>query len=135
MIEKQLVDLAVLAMERAYSPYSKCKVGAALLTENGKIFTGCNVENASYSATICAERNAVFKAISEGEYKFKMIAISSSKDGKIITAFPPCGICRQVMAEFCDDDFAVLSVTGYESYKRYTLKELLPFAFTSENLR
>lgn len=134
MTEKQLIDLAVSAMEKAYAPYSKYKVGAALLTAGGKVFTGCNVENASYGATVCAERTALFKAVSEGEKEFKMLAVAGGKEGKIIGAFPPCGVCRQVLAEFCSEDFTVLAVTGYDSYKRYTLKELLPFAFTNENI-
>lgn len=134
MTEKQLIDLAVSAMDKAYAPYSKYKVGAALLTAEGKVFTGCNVENASYGATVCAERTAIFNAVSNGERNFKMLAVAGGKDGKISGAFPPCGVCRQVLCEFCGEDFTVLAVTGVDSYKRYTLKELLPFAFTPKNI-
>ena len=135
MCEKELINMAVSAMKMAYAPYSGYKVGAAVLTKTDKIFTGCNIENASYSATVCAERTAVFKAVSEGEKEFKMLAVAGGKDGKISGAFPPCGVCRQVLAEFCEPDMPVLVATGETSFKRFTLKELLPFAFTPDNLR
>ncbi len=114
----ELCKEAVKAMENAYAPYSKFKVGAALLTKSGKVYTGCNIENASFSPTVCAERTAIFKAVSEGEREFEMLAVTAS----------PCGVCRQVLSEFCDDDFTVLIVTG-DTYTKYTLSELLPHRF------
>lgn len=95
----------------------------------GKVFTGCNIENASYTPTVCAERTAVFKAVSEGHTSFEMIAVAGGKGGKITGAFPPCGVCRQVLAEFCAPDFPVLLVTGDDSFEKLTLDGLLPRAF------
>ncbi len=135
MTEKELCKEAISAMRNAYSPYSNCKVGAALLTKSGKLYTGVNIENASYSATVCAERTAFFKAISEGESEFLMICVVGSRNGEIINDFNPCGICRQVMAEFCDSDFVVLVVDREDGFSKYTLSELLPFSFTSEKLK
>lgn len=129
MTEKELCRLAIKAMERAYVPYSGYRVGAALLTTGGKVFTGCNIENASYTPTVCAERTAVFKAVSEGHTSFEMIAVAGGKEGKITGAFPPCGVCRQVLAEFCAPDFPVLLVTGDDSFEKLTLDGLLPRAF------
>ena len=129
MTEKELCRLAIKAMERAYVPYSGYRVGAALLTTDGKVFTGCNIENASYTPTVCAERTAVFKAVSEGHTSFEMIAVAGGKGGKITGAFPPCGVCRQVLAEFCAPDFPVLLVTGDDSFEKLTLDGLLPRAF------
>ena len=129
MTEKELCSLAVNAMDRAYVPYSGYRVGAALLTTGGEVFTGCNIENASYTPTVCAERTAVFKAVSEGYTSFEMIAVAGGKNGKITGAFPPCGVCRQVLAEFCSPDFPVLLVTGKDTFERLTLKDLLPRAF------
>ncbi len=134
MNEKELCTKAIDAMKNAYVPYSGYKVGAALLTENGKIFTGCNIENAAYTPTVCAERVAFFNAVSSGERKFTAIAVAGGRDGVINGAFPPCGVCRQVMAEFCSPDFTVLVVTGTETYKKYSLSELLPEAFTPKNI-
>lgn len=134
MTKNELCAAAIKAMDNAYVPYSGYKVGAALLTADGKVFIGCNIENAAYSPTVCAERVAFFKAISSGERKFKAIAVAGGKDGKIEGAFPPCGVCRQVMAEFCSPDFAILVVTGTDSYKKYTLSDLLPEAFTPKNI-
>ncbi|HAS38610.1 MAG TPA: cytidine deaminase [Ruminococcaceae bacterium] len=134
MTENELCAAAIKAMGNAYVPYSGYKVGAALLTADGKIFIGCNIENAAYSPTVCAERVAFFKAISSGERKFKAIAVAGGKNGKIEGAFPPCGVCRQVMAEFCSPDFAILVVTGTDSYKKYSLSDLLPEAFTPKNI-
>ncbi len=129
MIDKEnLCKTATEQLKYSYSPYSNCKVGAALLCENGKIYTGCNVENASFSATNCAERTALFKAVSEGESKFSAIAIAGSKNG-ILSEFLPCGICRQVMSEFCDSDFKILTVTGSNTFNEYTLSQLLPNSF------
>lgn len=134
MNEKELCKEAVDAMKNAYAPYSGYKVGAALLTEKGKLFAGCNIENAAYTPTVCAERVALFNAISSGERNFTAIAVAGGKDGVISGAFPPCGVCRQVMAEFCAPDFTVLVVTGEDSYKKYTLNELFPQAFTLKNI-
>ncbi len=134
MNEKELCKEAIDAMKNAYAPYSGYKVGAALLTEKGKLFAGCNIENAAYTPTVCAERVALFNAISSGERNFTAIAVAGGKDGVISGAFPPCGVCRQVMAEFCAHDFTVLVVTGEDSYKKYTLNELFPQAFTPKNI-
>lgn len=134
MNEKELCKEAIDAMKNAYAPYSGYKVGAALLTEKGKFFAGCNIENAAYTPTVCAERVALFNAISSGERNFTAIAVAGGKDGVISGAFPPCGVCRQVMAEFCAPDFTVLVVTGEDSYKKYTLNELFPQAFTPKNI-
>lgn len=134
MNEKELCKEAIDAMKNAYAPYSGYKVGAALLTEKGKLFAGCNIENAAYTPTVCAERVALFNAISSGERNFTAIAVAGGKDGVINGAFPPCGVCRQVMAEFCAPDFTVLVVTGEDSYKKYTLNELFPQAFTPKNI-
>lgn len=129
MTEKELCRLAVKSMEKSYSPYSGYCVGAALLTDGGKVYTGCNIENAAFSPTVCAERTAFFKAVSDGERDFTAIAVAGGKNGIIEGAFPPCGVCRQVMSEFCKPDFKVLLVTGKDSYEEYTLKEILPLAF------
>lgn len=117
-----LMEKAIEAKNNSYSPYSNFKVGAALLTKDGKIYTGCNIENASYSPSCCAERVAFFKAISEGYKDFVAIAISGDKEKCY-----PCGVCRQVMSEFCDDDFKI-----YIDDKEYTLKEMLPYSFDLE---
>ena len=129
MTEKELCALAVKAMDNSYSPYSSFRVGAALLTKSGKVYTGCNIENASFSPTVCAERTAIFKAVSEGESEFTMIAVAGGKDGKIENICPPCGVCRQVMAEFCQPDFPVLLVKGEGEYEKFTLSDLLPLSF------
>ena len=129
MTEHDLCAAAVAAMEKAYAPYSGYKVGAALLTKSGRVFTGCNIENASYTPTVCAERTAVFKAVSEGERAFAMLAVCGGKEGEIAGAFPPCGVCRQVLAEFCPPEFPVLLVTGADSFERHTLAGLLPRGF------
>ncbi len=129
MTERSLCAAAMAAMEKAYAPYSGYKVGAALLTASGNVYTGCNIENASYTPTVCAERTAVFKAVSEGERDFAMLAVCGGKEGEITGAFPPCGVCRQVLAEFCPPDFPVLLVTGTDDFRRITLSELLPLGF------
>lgn len=129
-----LVKIAFEAMEKAYSPYSHCKVGAALLTREGKVYTGCNVENASYGATNCAERTAFFKAISEGEREFLKIAIVGGLEGVVTNMFMPCGVCRQVMDEFCDRDFEVLVAKDRENFEIFTLSQLLPLSFDEKNL-
>ena len=129
MNRKDLCAVAVTAMEAAYAPYSCYKVGAALLTADGKVYTGCNIENASYTPTVCAERTAVFKAVSEGARMFSMLAVAGGKDGVLGGAFPPCGVCRQVLTEFCPPTFPVLVVTGADTYTEYTLGDLLPASF------
>lgn len=129
MDDKELVKLAQEAKENAYAPYSGFRVGAALLTGNGKVFTGVNVENASFGATNCAERTAVFKAVSEGERNIKAIAVASDSDDFVF----PCGICRQVIAEFCDKDTRIICSRKNGEYKVYTPDELLPNAFTKIN--
>ena len=134
--ENELRAMALEAMQRAYSPYSNCKVGAALLAKSGKVYLGCNIENASYSPTICAERVAFVKAVSEGEREFDAIAVAGSATDKVDGYFPPCGVCRQVMSEFCDlDAFKVILVKNENEHKTVTLRELLPYSFGSENLK
>lgn len=127
---KELVLQAEQAMEKAYAPYSGFKVGAALLTKNGKVFTGCNIENASFSPTICAERTAVAKAVSEGEREFAAIAVVGGKDGKITGICPPCGVCRQVLSEFCDGEMPVYLGKGKGEFETVALKDLLPLGFS-----
>ena len=129
MTELELCAAAIAAMDHAYVPYSGYRVGAALLTNSGKVYTGCNIENASYTPTVCAERTAVFKAVSEGERDFAVLAVCGGKEGVITGAFPPCGVCRQVLAEFCPPEFPVLLVTGPDAFRKVTLAELLPFGF------
>lgn len=129
MTKQELCTLAIKSMNNAYSPYSGYKVGAALLCDNGKVFTGCNVENSSYGATVCAERTAIFKAVSDGERDFSMLAVTGGKENELSDKFLPCGICRQVMAEFCKPEFIVLVVTSENTYKEFSLSELLPNAF------
>lgn len=134
-VEKELCKAAADAMLKSYSPYSHYAVGAALLCADGKIYTGCNIENAAYTPTNCAERTAVFKAVSEGERDFKMLAVCGGKDGKISGVFPPCGVCRQVLAEFCPEDIPVLLMKSKSSFEKKTLKELLPFSFNPKFLK
>ena len=129
----ELLVLAQEAMMKAYAPYSGVFVGAALLTAGGKVYTGCNVENASYSPTNCAERTAFFKAVSEGERAFTAIAIVGGKGGKIRDFFPPCGVCRQVMLEFCKEDFKIFLTDGKE-VRELSLRELTPCGFTPDKL-
>ncbi len=134
MTREQLCAAAVAARNTAYAPYSGCLVGAALLTVSGAVYTGSNVENASYGATLCAERTAIVKAVSEGERQFTMLAIAGGKGEQLDGGFPPCGMCRQVLAEFCAPDLPVLVVTGADTYTEYTLAQLLPYSFTADNL-
>lgn len=131
---ENLLQKAKEAMTQSYSPYSGVKVGAALLCKNGKIFVGTNVENAAYGPTCCAERSAIFTAVSQGERDFAAIAIVGGKDGNIADFFPPCGVCRQVMAEFCTADFPVYLENGRGEVKTLTLGELLPHSFTKDKL-
>lgn len=130
MEEKELIRAAMEARQRAYAPYSDFLVGAALLTENGTIYQGCNIENASYGATNCAERTAVFRAVSEGETRFSAIAIVGGMRDQELTYAYPCGICRQVLREFCDPEQMWVIVARSETdYKKRKLSELLPDSF------
>ena len=129
MNPEKLCQLAIEAMGHSYSPYSGYKVGAALLCEDGSVYQGCNIENASYTPTICAERTAIFKAVFDGHRDFAAIAICGGKDGIIEGLFPPCGVCRQVMREFCRDDFLVYLVKP-QGYEVRTLAQLLPDSFS-----
>lgn len=132
--DSALLEKAIEARTFSYSPYSHYEVGAALVGEDGKIYTGCNIENASYGPSNCAERTAFFKAVSEGQRKFTAIAIVGGKSGEpVVDCCPPCGVCRQVMREFCDPDFRVILGTP-ENPKCYLLKELLPLSFGPEDL-
>jgi cytidine deaminase len=126
-IYAKLEEMAIAAAGKSYSPYSGFRVGAALLAEDGRIFQGCNIENASYGVTICAERTALFKAVSEGAKKFRAIAITGGPEGVGLAS--PCGICRQALAEFCGPELEILLVTGPGRRERHTLGELLPAAF------
>ena len=128
MPPEELCKLAVEAMVHAYVPYSGYKVGAALLCADGTVYQGCNIENAAYSPTNCAERTAIFKAVYDGHRDFAAIAVCGGKDGVITGAFPPCGVCRQVMREFCRDDFLIYLVNG-QGYETVTLAQLLPYGF------
>ena len=130
MTAEKLIELAQEAMQRAYAPYSGYKVGAALLCKDGTVYQGCNIENASYSPTNCAERTAFFKAIYDGKRDFEAIAVCGGKDGVITGPFPPCGVCRQVMREFCGQDFKIHIIDSNTTYSTYTLAELLPQSFS-----
>lgn len=132
MTEKQLINLAKSAAENAYAPYSGFRVGAALLCKNGNVYSGCNIENASYSPTNRAERTAFFKAVSQGERDFTAIAVVGGKDGNFTDYCTPCGVCRQVIAEFCSEDFTIILGKNDGEYKTFTLGQLLPYSF---NLR
>ena len=135
MDNRELIRLALAARQMAYAPYSKYRVGAALLTKQGKVYQGCNIENAAYTPSNCAERTAFFKAVSEGERGFEAIAIvGGSQDNPTDYAYP-CGVCRQVMMEFCDPEtFQIVLADGRGRCLQRTLKEMLPFGFGPENL-
>ena len=134
MVEK-LIDTAIEQLKFSYTPYSNFKVGAALLTKSGKIYTGCNIENASYTPTNCAERTAFFKAVSEGVRDFQAICIVGGKNGKLTEYTAPCGVCRQVMMEFCNPKtFQIILAVDKERYEIYTLEELMPLGFGPLNL-
>ena len=127
---EELCALALEARKGAYCPYSHFAVGAALLTRGGKVYTGCNIENAAFGPSVCAERTAIFKAVSEGEREFAAIAIcGANADEEPSVPCPPCGVCRQVMSEFCDKDFRVILYGSEGRTKEYTLAELLPLSF------
>ena len=129
MTAEKLIALAKDAMQGAYAPYSGYKVGAALQCADGTVYTGCNIENSSFSPTICAERTAFAKAVSEGHREFTAIAVSGGKDGVITGFFPPCGVCRQVMREFCRDDFNIYMAGADGCFETRTLAQLLPDSF------
>ena len=129
LIEK-LIKKAIEMLNFSYAPYSIFHVGAALLTSEGKIYTGCNIENAAYGPSNCAERTAIFKAVSEGKKEFEAIAIVGGKNGKIENFCPPCGVCRQVLAEFCKKDFEIVLAKSKNEYKIMTLEQLLPESFS-----
>ena len=136
MIDK-LIETAIEQLKFSYTPYSNFKVGAALLAKDGKIYTGCNIENAAYTPTNCAERTAFFKAVSEGERSFTAIAVVGGPEGASEFDWcAPCGVCRQVMKEFCHEDaFQIILARSVKEYKVYTLAELLPMGFGPDNLQ
>lgn len=135
-INQTLVEAAIEATKFAYVPYSNFKVGAAILADNGKIYTGCNIENASYSPTNCAERTAIFKAVSEGVTKFKKIAVVGGPNGNLENYCPPCGVCRQVISEFADEEFELILGTSKNKYEVYNFfEEVLPLSFTAKELK
>lgn len=128
MDNKELIKYAIGAQKKAYTPYSNFKVGAALLTKEGKVFTGCNIENAAYSPTICAERTAIAKAVSEGYLNFEKLAVVGGDDG----AFP-CGVCRQVIREFAKE-IDIIIAKSLEDYRVYSLEDILPHSFGPDDL-
>ncbi|MBQ8960751.1 MAG: cytidine deaminase [Ruminococcus sp.] len=130
MTNGELFSMAVKAAESSYSPYSKFRVGAALLSGDGRIFTGCNVENASFSLTNCAERTALFKAVSEGVREFRAIAVAGSSTDDFRKPCQPCGACLQVLSEFCGDDMIVILSNGF-----FKLSDFLPLRFGAENMK
>ena len=130
-----LIEKAIEQLQFSYAPYSNFKVGAALLAKNGTIYGGCNIENASYSPTNCAERTAFFKAVSEGIKEFEAICVVGGKDGILTGYASPCGVCRQAMMEFCDPGtFQIILATSKEQYEIFTLEEILPLGFGQKNL-
>lgn len=140
VLEKEQIQLliktAIEQLNYSYTPYSNFKVGAALLTKEDQIYTGCNIENAAYTPTNCAERTAFFKAVSEGVLEFKAICVVGGKDGVLTEYAAPCGVCRQVMMEFCDpDEFHIILATDTEHYDIVTLRELFPLGFGPGNLK
>ena len=134
MTPEELVGQALAAMKFAYVPYSGFTVGAALLTKSGKVYLGCNIENAAYGPSNCAERTAIFKAVSEGEREFAAIAVVGGKNGDASDIFPPCGVCRQVMQEFCGPDFEIHMQKADGGVFTVKLPELLPFGFTKDSM-
>ena len=133
MTDRELMEIAVQARKNSYAPYSDFHVGAALVGKSGKIYTGCNVENAGYTPTNCAERTALFKAVSEGEREFTAIAVVGGKGKSLADFCAPCGVCRQALAEFCEGDFRVVLGTP-DNVRVYMLSELLPFSFGKADL-
>lgn len=134
MDRKELIKQAIEAMKQSYAPYSGFNVGAALLGASGRVYSGCNIENASYGASVCAERTAVFKAVSEGEREFAAIAVVGGKGGDISSPCMPCGICRQVLSEFCDPDSFEVILGNEEEQTVCTLGQLFPAGFTKDSL-
>lgn len=134
MKKEMLFILAKEAMKNSYAPYSNYNVGAVLLTKNGDVYSGCNIENASYSVTCCAERTALFKAVSVGERDFSAICVVGGKNSEITDYAMPCGICRQALAEFCDADFKIYVGKSEDDIKDFALDELLPCSFDKSNL-
>ena len=133
---KQLIETAMEQRTFSYAPYSGFRVGAALLAKNGEIYTGCNIENAAYTPTNCAERTAFFKAVSEGVREFDAICIVGGKGKKLKEYAAPCGVCRQVMMEFCDPaEFTIILAISPEQYEIHKLKELIPWGFGPLNLQ
>ena len=133
---QKLIEQAAEQIQYCYAPYQGFKVGAALLTKNGKIYTGCNIENAAYTPTNCAERTTFFKAVSEGERELQAICIVGGMNGVIETFTPPCGVCRQVMMEFCNPEkFQIILATSIEEYEVYLLKDLLPIGFGPDHVK
>ena len=133
MTNEKLLEKATKAMKHSYSPYSKFSVGAALLTANGNVYTGFNIENSSYSATVCAERTAIFSALLNGEKEFLKLAVVGSCSEEIKNFCYPCGVCRQVLSEFCSASLEIILFNGKE-IKQTTLGELLPLSFGRDNL-
>ncbi len=128
-----LIRCAMDMLEYSYAPYSRFKVGAALLAKNGKVYGGCNIENVAFSPSNCAERTAFFRALAEGVREFEAIAVVGGKEGVLNDYCPPCGVCRQVMLEFCDlSEFRIILAVSETDYKVYTLKELYPFGFNAK---
>ncbi len=134
MTDKELLELALKAREMSYSPYSNFKVGAAVLCKSGKVYTGCNVENAAYTPTSCAERTAVFKAVSEGERDFEAIAIVGGKGDTLNDLCAPCGVCRQVLAEFCSGELRII-LGKPDDIRLFTLNDILPLSFGKGDLK
>lgn len=130
---KKLIQYAEMARVKAYAPYSGFYVGAALLTASGKVYTGCNIENAAFSPTNCAERTAFFKAVSDGERSFAAIAVVGGQKDSLADICAPCGVCRQVMAEFCDKDFEIV-LGNSERFEIHHLSELLPYSFSKKDI-
>lgn len=133
--KRELIAIAMEQLKYVYAPYSNFKVGAVLVTKEGKIYKGCNIENAAYTPTNCAERTAFFKAVSEGEREFEAIIIVGGQNGVVTDYTTPCGVCRQVMMEFCNpDEFKIIIAKNENDYKEYSLKQLLPMGFGPDNL-
>ncbi len=131
---EKAIEKAISNISNSYAPYSDFYVSAVLVTKSGKVYLGNNIENASYSLTICAERNAFFTAVREGNRDFDYIVIVGGKKGLVTGYCPPCGACRQVMQEFCEEDFRIVLAKSVDEYKVYTLKELLPLAFSEDSM-
>lgn len=128
MTDTELFKAAEKAMAAAYNPYSRFAVGAALLCDDGSVYTGCNIENASFTPTVCAERVAFFKAVSEGRRGFVKIAVAGGSNGSFADRCPPCGVCRQVMSEFCNGDFEII-LRGAQGIEKHKLSGLMPLSF------